>query len=109
MIQKLDHYRNRDGPEECFGWSSRTSEQGYAMLWVNGGFRAAHRLAYVEAHGPIPVGYQVDHECHNQDMTCPGGPTCLHRQCTNPEHLAAKTRVENVRAARRYERPRVSS
>lgn len=109
VAQKLDHYRTRDGPGECFGWRSRVSAQGYAMLWTPEGFRAAHRLAYIEVHGEIPVGFQVDHECHNRDLTCRGGPTCSHRRCTNPADLVARTRVENVRASRRTERRAVSS
>lgn len=106
IAQKLEHYRTEDGPGNCYGWRSRISEQGYAMLWVPEGFRAAHRLAFLESGGVIPVGFQVDHQCHNQDLSCPGGPTCLHRRCTRPDHLRAATRVENVQASRRYERLR---
>ena len=106
---KLDHYRTNDGPGECFGWSGRISQHGYAMIWLggrNGSFRAAHRVALELATGmPIPAGLQVDHICHNEDMTCEGGPKCLHRRCTNPSHLRAVTRGQNVADARRWERP----
>jgi hypothetical protein len=108
IVEKMAHYRTDDGPGECFGWSGRVSQHGYAQLWTggkNGSFRAAHRVAYELEHGEIPEGLQIDHTCHNEDMSCPGGVACLHRRCTNPAHLAAKTRLDNVGDARRSERP----
>lgn len=107
VAEKMSHYRTDDGPGECFGWLGRISQQGYAQLWTEGrkgSFRAAHRVAYELEHGEIPEGFQIDHTCHNANMTCPGGSTCLHRRCTNPAHLAAKTRRENMADARRGER-----
>lgn len=105
---KLDHYRTNDGPGECFGWSGRISEGGYAMIWLGGrggSFRAAHRVALELATGmPIPAGLQVDHTCHNGDMTCKGGPKCPHRRCTNPNHLRAVTRQDNMADSRRRDR-----
>lgn len=108
LAQKLEHYR-APGAGDCLTWTSRISAQGYAMLWVPGGFRAAHRLAFELEKGPIPVGFEIDHTCHNDDMTCPGGKGCMHRQCTLPDHLRAATRVENIRASRRFERQFTSS
>lgn len=58
----------------------------------------AHRWAYEHYVGPIPDGCQVDHLCHNRDASCPGGPTCLHRQCANPDHLRAVIQRDNMRA-----------
>jgi hypothetical protein len=62
--------------------------------------RSAHRAAYVEAYGPIPEGYTIDHECHNADLECPGGDACRHRACVNPEHLEAKPSGDNARASK---------
>lgn len=45
-------------------------------------------------------GLDLDHECHNRDLTCPGGPSCLHRRCVNPAHLRPATRQVNRQQGR---------
>jgi hypothetical protein len=60
----------------------------------------AHRYAYELVNGPIPLGLTVDHECHNRAKDCAGGPTCPHRACVRPDHLAAKPIRSNVLAGR---------
>lgn len=108
-VEKLAHYREIPAdPDACFGWSGRVSSHGYAQIWTGGrkgSFRAAHRVTYLIQHGELPGDLQVDHMCHNEDLSCIGGPTCLHRRCTNPAHLRVATRLDNVGAARRAERP----
>lgn len=54
----------------------------------------AHRVAYEWLVGPIPVGLDLGHVCHDQDASCPGG-LCMHRRCVNPAHLRPMTRAEN--------------
>jgi len=52
---------------------------------------AAHRWSYQHHHDPIPGGHQVVQLCHLADalmLGCGGGPTCGHRLCVNPAHLA---------------------
>jgi hypothetical protein len=49
---------------------------------------AAHRLAYVLAHGPIPPGMIVMHRC--------GNPACC-----NPSHLLLGTNADLARRRRR--------
>lgn len=55
-----------------------------------------HRWVYEQAHGPIPEHLTIDHLCHGWDLSCPGGPTCLHRRCVEITHLEAVTRRENT-------------
>lgn len=80
----------------CIPWTGAIAKTGYGTL----GSRYAHRLAYEQHVGPIPVGMCIDHLCHTSDESCTGGPTCRHRRCVNPEHLEVVTRGENNRRGR---------
>jgi len=64
------------------------ASHGYAQIgWQDNGRRivtTAHRAAWVAAHGQIPVGLTVDHQCRT-------------RQCVNPAHLRLLTNFENAR------------
>lgn len=64
----------------CLLWRGPQRGDGY------GRFRqeAAHRLAYVAAHGPIADGLIVRHSCHN-------------RLCVNALHLQLGTHADNRR------------
>lgn len=75
----------------------RTSK-GYGRKSVNGVEMYAHRAAYAAVNGPIPDGVTIDHTCHNDDQSCPGGDSCLHRGCIEPTHLEGVTfRVNALR------------
>ena len=63
--------------EGCIG------SDGYGRVQVNGKKWRAHRLAYTEAKGPIPLGMLVRHMCHN--------PACV-----NPDHLELGTNQDNM-------------
>lgn len=88
-------------PDECWPWHRAISTQGYGRVHVNGRQTAAHRVVYELFVGPIPAGHEVDHTCHNADLTCAGGPTCEHRRCCNPAHLRTVTHRENDLAGRK--------
>jgi len=84
----------------CWVWTAGLTYQGYGQ--INRSDTAtetrrpmlAHRLSYEWAKGPIPDGMQVDHLCHTS--ACPGGRTCPHRRCVNPDHLGLATNRENT-------------
>jgi HNH endonuclease len=92
-------------PSGCWSWQG-ARVRGYGRGWRGRHWRA-HRLVWTLLVGPIPDGLTLDHTCHNDDLSCPGGAECLHRACCNPEHLALATRGDNVRNSRRWQRPRV--
>lgn len=57
----------------------------YGSLTISGRRHAAHRVAWILAHGrDIPEGLFIDHLCCN-------------KRCVNAEHLEAVTPGENVR------------
>lgn len=79
----------------CLLWTAKINADGYGRLKWNGRHRAAHRLAYEIAYGPIPKGLAV---CHRCDV----------RNCIEPEHLFVGTHTDNMRdmmAKGRHKRP----
>ncbi|MGV0949378.1 MAG: HNH endonuclease signature motif containing protein [Azonexus sp.] len=56
---------------------------GYGQRKIKGKHHLAHRLAYEEAHGPIPTGMVVRH-------------TCDVKACVNPEHLIIGSYSDNA-------------
>jgi len=79
----------------CWRWTGATFSNGYGQFRG----RRTHRLIYEALVGPIPIGSVLDHTCHNNDDTCPGG-NCRHRLCCNPDHLLATSQRSNVLASR---------
>jgi hypothetical protein len=78
----------------CMLWDGRTAG-GY------GRFRDAdqaevyvHVWTWRHLHGPVPPGYEVDHNCHNAEL-CKRGKLCPHRPCFSPAHLQLLTRDAN--------------
>lgn len=93
---------NRNGPVPlgspelgpCWLWTGALSN-GYGAFGGTGS-RLAHRIAYEELVGPISDGLGLDHLCHNSDLSCEGGSTCVHRSCVNPKHVEPVTTGENL-------------
>lgn len=82
------------GPDGCWPWTGFIYKNGYGYFRIGTGKNGlAHRIAFILTHGPTDS--DVDHDCHNQS-NCPGGWTCPHRRCCNPEHLVSSTRGENL-------------
>lgn len=65
----------RREPSDCWTWIGTPWSRGYGRMVVGGRDVAAHRLAYMIAHGLESLdGGEVHHECGN-------------RGCVNPSHL----------------------
>jgi hypothetical protein len=62
----------------CWVGSMCRDSDGYAVFYLAGLARKAHRAAYIMFVGPIPKDRQLHHTCHN-------------RACWNPEHLVCVT------------------
>ena len=81
--------------ETCWIWNAAVNQYGYGRF-SNGSTVGAHRASYRIFVGAIPDGMHIDHLCHNQDAGCPGGVSCQHRRCVNPDHLEAVTTRVNL-------------
>ena len=109
----------------CWLWTGRLNRGGYGLIdyrvgppepvpagrgsrgWGYGWKKwSVSRLTWWLLVAPVPEGMTIGHQCHDLDPTCAGGPTCLHRRCVNPTHLAIQSQQMNTAMAQRYPRPR---
>jgi hypothetical protein len=89
----------RGNPSDCWLWTSSSMNGRYGGFWADGKPQYAHRLAFILAHGPIPAGLSVLHDC---DVP----------MCVNPSHLFLGTQTDNMRDASQKGRlavPRVAN
>jgi hypothetical protein len=95
-------------PSGCWEWTGTGTPDGYGHFQPGPGQKRwmAHKWSYTAHNGPIPDGMQVDHKCHTDDTSCPGGSSCPHRRCVNPSHLEVVTASENTMRQRHYSRSR---
>lgn len=72
----------------CKPFDGHIRKNGYGQLYhkPTKKYQYAHRVAYMEAYGPIPEGLVVRHKCDN--------PSCV-----NPEHLELGTQTDNMQDA----------
>ena len=73
-------------------WGGQVTPQGYGTIQINHGKKArrmaAHKFAWEQRYGAVPVGLELDHLCRN-------------KLCVNTAHLEAVTHIENVRRGSR--------
>lgn len=75
----------------CWEYTGYRNRDGYVKVWWKGRRVFLHRLVYALAHGRVPSGKLVTHECDN--------PPCF-----NPDHLHSGTHSTNLK--HQYQRGR---
>lgn len=84
LPEKLKFYGS---PEQdangCILWLGAVGRGGYGICGWNKKVWSTHRLAWINANGPIPESMHVLH-------------TCDVRNCINPDHLWLGTNADNV-------------
>lgn len=91
QIQSPRFWRKVEKTSACWLWRGRRDQGGYGQFHVTGDRERgpkqrawrAHRLAWELAHGAIPSGLLVIHECDNPP-------------CVNVSHLRIGTTDENI-------------
>lgn len=81
----------RDETTGCLRWTGAHTPSGYGQIVLDGATLYVHRVAYEQAHGPIPDGLHVDHVWDRG---------CRFHDCIEPSHLEAITLAENNRRAK---------
>lgn len=67
----------------CWLWTGAGGPDSYGRFQVDDQLWLTHRWAWVETHGPVPEGLELDHLCRT--------PACV-----RPAHLEPVTHAENI-------------
>jgi hypothetical protein len=97
-----------EGISGCWQWPNNINSEGYGTVAFRGKRTKVHRAAFIYLRESIPSGMTLDHVCHNLDLSCAGGRTCLHRSCVNLDHIEPVTRAENASRMQRHRRARAA-
>jgi hypothetical protein len=66
----------------CWLWTKGVVSSGYGEHYVNGKPILAHRFAWIQRFGTIPIGLNILHRCDT-------------KLCVNPQHLFLGTLADN--------------
>lgn len=91
------------GPDACHPWTAGQNADGYGWVKVGRTQKGAHLALWELENGPVPPGFELDHECHNRAMReglCAPGH-CAHRLCCNLRHIVPRTRDDHAAATLR--------
>lgn len=90
-------YVEQHGPDECAPWTGTITHEGYGVFQIRGRQVKAHRHAYELLVRPLAGDETIDHLCHTNHPSCPGGFGCPHRRCCNTSHHEPVSADENIR------------
>lgn len=99
ILTRVEHRQASELVETpCWVWLGATTKpDGYGRIQAQAigvaQHTLVHRATWVDRHGPVPDGLELDHVCGI-------------RRCCNPDHLEPVTHVENLRRHRVRSRPR---
>lgn len=96
VVQESRFWSQVEQSGNCWRWSGGTNDKGYGLYHSDGPV-GAHRVAYGQMVGEIPPGLELDHLCHNEDLSCDAGDGCIHRRCVKPSHLEPVSKEENTK------------
>jgi len=93
-----------DSALPCKLWDGYVGSDGYGRIHRQGANSTLiHRVVYETHKGLIPLGFEVDHLCHN-GSDCIGGYSCIHRRCIEETHLEAVIHKENCLRGKSFAR-----
>lgn len=82
-----DTFWAKTAKSDCIVWTGALNSRGYGCFSVAGASQLAHRVAWEDAHGPIPDEMTIDH-------------LCRFKRCVNVDHLEVVSGEENSRRDR---------
>lgn len=93
MTEAQRFWSHVDSSGDCWFWTGALNIWGYGVFGTK--TISAHVWSYLNEVGPISLGLEVDHLCHDPDA-CDLAAKCPHRRCVRPSHLQLCTPRANV-------------